>query len=122
MKCSGFSSALLLTLSLADRLPAQTVSLHLDREVGPVRLSVNAEPGFDYRLEAATAPAPSGEWDFLATLRLDGGSQSWLDSQSGVLPQRFFRAVQFGPTPPEPAPDFRLIDQLGRSRWLYYHL
>jgi len=122
MNCSGFSSALLLVLSLADHLSAQSVSLQLDREAGPARLSINAEPGFDYRLEAATSPAPPGEWEFLATLRLDGGSQSWLDSQSGVLPQRFYRAVKTGPASPEPAADFRLIDQLGRSRWLYYHL
>jgi hypothetical protein len=116
-----YLSALVVSLSLAAPLFAQPTQLHIDRDLGPVRITLNAEAGFDYRLEAAPAVAPSSGWDFLGTLALDANPQSWLDAQSALLPQRFYRAVKLSPAPPEAAPDFRLIDHLGRSRRLFYY-
>ncbi len=65
MKPVEFLSALVLAASLAPPLLAQTTQLHLDRDLGPVRITLDAEAGFDYRLEAAPALAPMGAWDFL---------------------------------------------------------
>src|SRR6266487_1887473 len=78
MKPSGFPTALLLVSSLTTAAPAQPASLGIDRELGPARISLNAEPGFDYRLEATPAIPQSSEWDLLAILRLDSDAQSWL--------------------------------------------
>ena len=122
MKALAVLSAFLLALSFSTRLPAQPTSLRIDRDIGPARVTIDAEPGFDYRLEAAPALPHSTDWDFLATLRLGSGSQSWLDAASGLESPRFYRAVKFGPAPPEAAQDFRLLDHLGRSRWLNYYL
>ena len=121
MKPIEFLSALVLAASLAPPLLAQPTQLRLDRDLGPVRITLDAEAGFHYQLEAAPSVSPSGGWDFLGTLALDGSSQSWLDSQSTLLPQRFYRAVKLSSAPYESAPDFRLIDHLGRSQWLFYH-
>jgi hypothetical protein len=121
MKPFEFLSALMAAACLAPSLPAQPAQISLDRELGPARVTLEAEAGFDYRLEATPALTPAAAWDFLGTLALDGISQSWLDAQSTQLPQRFYRAVKLDPAPPEPAPDFRLIDHLGRSQRLYYH-
>jgi hypothetical protein len=117
----AYLGALVLAASFAPALLAQPTQLRLDRDLGPVRITLDAEPGFDYRLEAAPTVSPAGGWDFLGMLALDGNSQNWLDAQSTLLPQRFYRAVKLSPAPSEPAPDFRLIDHLGRSQRLYYY-
>jgi hypothetical protein len=121
MKLIKFLCALVLAACLCPPLVAQPTQLRLDRDLGPARITLNAEAGFDYRLEAAPALSPSDAWDFLGTLTLDGDSQSWLDAQSTLLPHRFYRAVKLDSAPPEPAPDFRLIDHLSRSRRLFYY-
>src|ERR1043166_8881512 len=120
MRLCRFSGVLF--LAFGTPLLGQTVSLGINRDAGPVRIQVNGEAGFDYRLEGGPAIPQAGEWDFVATLRLDGSSQSWLDAQSGVLPTRLYRASRSALAPPEPAEDFRLIDHLGRSDWLFYYL
>src|SRR5437773_578603 len=120
MKTSGLTGALVVALGLSFHLGAQPAPLRIDTDTGLVQIWISGEPGIDYRLEAAPAIPQAGEWDFLATFRAGDSAQSWLDASS--LPRRFYRTVQLGPTPPEPALDFRLIDQLGRSRWLFYYL
>src|SRR5262245_54704333 len=123
MKCIGFLGAFLVAVSLTmPRAAAQPTHLRIDRQLGPARITVDGESGFDYRLEATPALAPSGAWDFLGTLVLDGSSASWLDSQSALMPQRFYRAVKVESAPSESAPDFRLLDHLGRSRQLAYYV
>ena len=123
MKCIGLLAAFLVVISLAAaRAAAQPTHLAIDHQLGPARITVDAESGFDYRLEAASSLSPAGGWDFLGTLVLDGTSASWLDAQSALIPQRFYRAVRIESAPPEPAQDFRLIDHLGRSQRLAYYL
>src|SRR5207245_5390902 len=85
------------------------------------RHGLNAVIRGDYPLQGATIHVSSGSWDFLATLTLTHATQSWFDSASVSLPQRFYRALGLDPTPPVTATDFRLIDQLGRSRQLFYY-
>jgi hypothetical protein len=122
MKAFVCLSGLVVGLTLTGNLCGQPTRLHLDRAPGPVRLTLDAEAGFDYRLEGTSAlSSPSDAWDFLGTLALGGPSASWLDAQSTLLPRRFYRAVKLDPAPPLPAPDFRLIDHLGRSRRLFYY-
>src|SRR5262245_3424740 len=121
MKFFGILSVCCVALSVVSSVQAQPTELRIDRELGPARITLNAEAGLDYQLEGA-AMLQSGPWDVLATLRLEGGTQTWLDSVSVLEPKRFYRAVKLGAVPPEAAADFRLIDHLGRSRWLYYNV
>jgi hypothetical protein len=121
MKPVKYLCAAVLAACLCPPLVAQPTQLRLDRDLGPVRITLDAEAGFDYRLEAAPALSPSDEWSFLGTFALDGGTSTWLDAQSASLPQRFYRAIKLDAAPSEPAPDFRLIDHLGRSRRLFYY-
>lgn len=79
------------------------------------------DPGNDYAIEAADAPDTNG-WSPPVTLSLIGSSQTWLDSGWCGSPKRFYRAKTFdGSTPTKVAPNFRLIDHLGKSRELGYH-
>ena len=112
MKPFGYLSTLVVSASLAGSMFAQPTQIAIDRDSGSARITLDGEAGFDYRLEAVPAFSPTGEWDFLGTLALDGNPQSWMDSRSALLPQRFYRAVKLSPAPPEAAPDFRLIDHM----------
>jgi hypothetical protein len=107
---------------LAGSLSAQPTEVQLNRAgLDPARLTVLGEPGYDYRLESApNLGAPEG-WEFLATFSLNGTPESWLDARSLSQPQRFYRSIKLPVQDPEIAQDFRLIDQTGRSRWLFYY-
>jgi hypothetical protein len=109
---------LLLSFAAAAPVVAQPF-LHIDRANGPARLSLETDPGPEYRLEGSSTLPPG--WEFLATLQTPGGVASWYDAQSAQLPQRFYRAIQQEAGPAEVANDFRLLDQLGRTRRLYYY-
>jgi hypothetical protein len=110
-------------IALLPCVPAQGQPiLHLDPSAATARLSVSGTPGNSYRLESCPAPERPGAWDFQATLALDGPAASWLDAHFAIEPQRFYRAIDLGPWDPERAQDFRLMDQQGKSRWLFYHL
>ena len=79
------------------------------------------DPGNDYAIEAADDPGANA-WSPLVTLSLTGSSQTWLDSGWCGRPKRFYRAKTFnGQAPTEVAPNFHLIDHLGKSRELGYH-
>jgi hypothetical protein len=107
-----------LSFTAAVSVVAQPL-LQIDRANGSARISLETEPGSEYRIEGSTA-LPLG-WEFLATLQAPGGPVSWYDAQSTQLPQRYYRAVQQEAAPAETAQDFRLLDQLGRTRRLYYY-
>src|SRR5437867_11122411 len=114
-------SATLLFLStvLCGLCHAQPTQLGIDRKAGPARIAVQGEANRDYTLQAGNLL--STNWDLLATLTLTNSSQTWFDSASPNLPNRFYRAVKLdSSTQPEYADDFRLIDHLGISRGLYY--
>src|SRR6266404_899451 len=99
---------------------AQPTLLNIDRSAGPARINVQGEANRDYSLLANDMS--STNWDFLATLTLTNLSQSWFDSASALMPNRFYRALKLdSPATPESADDFRLIDHQGKSRSLYYY-
>ncbi|PYK98050.1 MAG: hypothetical protein DME19_13975 [Verrucomicrobia bacterium] len=102
---------------------AQPTQLMIERNSGPARLGIIGEVGLDYTLEASTGDISSNTWQPLVTARLTDSPLMWFDSASAHLPQRFYRAVKLTePASPVVARDFRLIDHLGRSRHLDYHL
>ncbi|MEO6034853.1 MAG: hypothetical protein ABIQ35_06335 [Verrucomicrobiota bacterium] len=94
--------------------------MKLDFGAGSARVGLNGDVGAAYVIESSTNVS-TGQWDFLLTLPLTNSVQSWFDSTSVLSPNRFYRARRLDAPPYEFAPDFRLIDHLGRSRSLYYH-
>ena len=112
------SGLLLATLSWA-----QSTQLMIQRDSGPARLGVVGEANHNYALEASAGDLSSNGWQPLITATLTNSPFTWLDSASELMPRRFYRAVQLADSAsPVVAPDFRLIDHLGRSHELKYHL
>ena len=99
---------------------AQAPALTIDRDAGPARIGINGDAGAAYTLESITNVG-STNWDFLLTLPLTNSQQTWFDSASAQMPDRYYRARRLDSLPVEAATDFRLIDQVGRSRSLGYH-
>jgi len=95
----------------------------IERNSGPARLGVIGEANHDYVLEVSAGDISSNGWQPLITATLTNSPLMWFDSASALMPQRFYRAVKLtDPASPVIAPDFRLLDHLGRSRELKYHL
>ncbi len=102
---------------------AQPTQLSIDRNSSSVRLGITGEPGRDYILEAASDNLGSNSWALLLTATLTNAPFGWFDAASSVMPQRFYRALKLtDPATPAAAADFRLIDHVGKSHELNYHL
>ena len=102
---------------------AQSTQLTIDRNVGPARLGITGEPGRDCILEGSSGNLGAAGWELLVAARLPNSTFTWFDSSSRLASQRFYRARELAnPAPPLAATDFRLIDHLGRSHELDYHL
>ena len=100
---------------------AQIPALTIDRNAGPARIGLAGQVGSTYTLESAPSPSATN-WDLLITSPMTNSLQNWFDASSIISPKRFYRAFKL-PTPPDDSgTDFRLLDQLGRSRWLFYNL
>ncbi len=117
MRSSKFTLLLVPALLLAGVARPQPLALTLDRSVGPSRIGVSGVVGNDYAIEGTTNNMAS--WDFLLRLTLTNSTQKWLDASSTLAPMRLYRAVETNGM--EAAPDFRLTDHLGKSRWLLYY-
>jgi hypothetical protein len=112
-----------LALLLSGTSSAQPTQLKIDRDSNSMRLGITGEPGRDYILEAASENLGTNGWELLLSATLTNSVFGWFDAASSVMPQRFYRALQLNePAPPAVAADFRLIDHLGKSRALNYHL
>ena len=112
-----------LALLLSGTSSAQPTQLKIDRDSNSMRLGITGEPGRDYILEAASDNLGTNNWELVLTATLTNSLFGWFDAASSVMPQRFYRALQLNePAPPAVAADFRLIDHLGKSRALNYHL
>ena len=119
MKSKKSIAPFLLSTILCGLCHAQPTQLGIDRSAGPARIAVQGEANRDYTLQAGNLL--STNWDFLATLTLTDPTQTWFDSASPNLPNRFYRAVKLdSSTQPDYADDFRLTDHQGISRSLYY--
>ncbi len=110
---------LFLAMLLAPIAYAQTPALTIDRGAGPIRVGISGQPGATYKLESASNLSATS-WDFRLTSPFTNSFQTWFDATSVSAPQRFYRAIKLGSPPSDFADDFRLLDQLGRSRWLFY--
>ena len=118
-----FFAALVPGFLLATHSYAQPTQLMIERNSGPARLGVIGEANHDYVLEVSAGDISSNGWQPLITATLTNSPLMWFDSASALMPQRFYRAVKLtDPASAVVAPDFRLIDHLGRSRELKYHL
>ena len=112
---------LFLAMFLAPIAYAQTPGVTIDRSAGPARIGINGQAGSTYNLESATILAATN-WDFLITAPFTNSFQAWFDASSVSAPQRFYRALKLASPPSDFADDFRLLDQLGRSQWLFYNV
>jgi len=99
---------------------SQPTQVTIDRNAGPTRIGIAGQVGATFNLESASSLTATG-WDFQLTLPLTNSPQSWFDAYAASAAQRYYRAVKLAAPPEEWGVDFRLIDQLGRSRWLFYH-
>src|SRR3989454_5063156 len=123
MTAKQFISTALLGMWFSGASYAQPTQLSIDRNFSPVRLGITGEPGRDYILQAASDNLESNSWELLLTATLNDAPFGWFDTASSVMPQRFYRALKLtAAAPPAAAADFRLIDHLGKSRELNYHL
>ncbi len=85
--------ALVLSGMILDGLcHAQPTQLTIDRSAGPARITLQGEMNRDYSLQAGDLS--STNWNFLSTHTLINSSQTWFDSASAALPNRFYRAVK----------------------------
>jgi peroxiredoxin len=100
---------------------AQSVSLKAARTAGSTHLDLNAEPGAEYWVHASSNLGNSNSWKFIGAMTLGtGGAQSLTDTEAG-LSYRFYRVSKFDPqVNRQSAGNFRLIDQAGRNRELFY--
>src|SRR6266487_3832093 len=102
---------------------AQPTQLSIDRNSSSAHLGIRGEPGRDYILQAASDNLASNSWELLLTATLTNAPFGWFDAASSVMPQRFYRALKLtDPATPAAAADFRLIDHVGKSHELNYHL
>jgi len=97
-------------------------TLSIDRNAGPVRVTLQGEAGQPYVLEKADALESLPAWQPLLSLTLASNAHQWFDSETASSATRFYRFEALTDAPPiSIALDFRLIDHLGRSRELYYN-
>ena len=100
---------------------SQPPQVTIDGNSGPARIGItNGQIGATYNIESASSLTAT-VWDLQITAQLTNSVQNWFDASATSATQRFYRAVKLGVPPAEWGTDFQLIDQLGRSRRLYYH-
>ena len=116
--------AVVTLLSLLACLPAfsQPTKVTIDADVGtgPARIGVSGQAGAAYNIESASSLTGTG-WNFLTSAVLTNSPQQyWFDATAASVTARYYRAVKLV-LGEESGADFRLIDQMGSSRSLYYH-
>ena len=116
-----FALVVAFCLSAVPWLNAQSPQVTLSRSNGLPKVGLAGQVGQYYNIESATSLA-SSNWNFQVGMPLLSSPQSWYDSSAQADPQRFYRAVKLDSPPSDFPSDFRLLDQLGRSRSLYYYL
>src|SRR5438034_6731188 len=121
MRIRFLSAAVFPVLLVGQMALAQAPQVTIDSTNGLARVGIAGQVGATYNLESVSSLSATG-WDFQITAPLTSSTQSWFDAGSSSAPQRFYRAVKLATPPVERAADFRLIDQMDRSRWLFYYL
>jgi len=106
----------------AGTAQAQSPKLSIHRGPAPLKLEISGKVGDRFLVEQTSTPAAPDSWGLLMALTLATNSHQWFDSASLTAPQRFYRLLSpTGAIEPPPAYNFRLIDNLGVSRELYYN-
>lgn len=88
---------------------------------GPLRLEVEGDIGQEYVIEGTSDVGDPTGWRELARLLLTRNQAEWTDETSVQVPFRFYRLARLVPVDRLEASNFRLLDQNGRSRELFYH-
>ncbi len=107
-------------LLLGSFLSAEAAEFRLDlaRTAGESAVTLRGEPEQEYLLESSTGLGAAG-WSPLGSFVLTNEARVW--RQPGAEASRFFRARAVDSAEAAVAPNFRLIDQDGKSRELYYY-
>jgi len=94
--------------------------LRIERVPGAVQLLISGEPNVSYEVKACSG-VDTGDWTSLLRLNAAKEDFAWLDVASKNQRMRFYRLLRLPDMPFPAATDFRLIDDAGKSRSLYYH-
>jgi len=89
---------------------------------GPVHLNFNGSTGTVFSVEASDSLAPVPTWKPALKLMLTNQAEVWCSPDAALRAARFYRLTTLATLPPNPAFNFRLIDQTGVSHELFYHL
>jgi hypothetical protein len=109
------------SFGLQQVVNAPRLSIELLNFSEPPRLILSGLSGRTYHLESSDNPA-SSVWKPWLSVNLGDQSLIWSDGLIGRLPRQFFRLRSAGPDEfGDSASNFRLLDQTGAARDLYYH-
>lgn len=121
MRANFFISGWLALGSIFTSVYAQPLRLTINPSQQPIQLGIFGQAGGQYVLEQSSNPGAPNSWQFLLSLTLNSTSQNWIDSSSTTAPIRFYRLRSVTGPSTGTASNFRLIDQDGVSRELYYN-
>jgi hypothetical protein len=106
---------------LPQALVLPRLSIEPPHALDPARLILGGAPGQTYHLEATTDPG-SAKWSPWLSVVLGDQPLTWSDDSMRTTPFQFFRLRAGDPgASAESASNFRLLDQTGTARDLYYH-
>lgn len=110
-----------LILAVPSRMvAAATVDLTIDPTCGFPRLGITGTPGDAFSVEGSDDPT-GALWQPMLDFTLEAGGTSWCDSEAHGRSRRFYRAIRFDAPPPQLRPrNFRLLDNTGKAKELYY--
>src|SRR5689334_19040447 len=86
---------------------------------GSAQIEASGQQGDLITIEA-TSSLVSEPWEVLSSVLLTNSSIQWPDLWAPGSPRRFYRVTRAAAGELRLAPNFRLIDHLGKSRGLYY--
>ncbi|HTG44506.1 MAG TPA: hypothetical protein VK633_08240, partial [Verrucomicrobiae bacterium] len=115
MLAFNFFFALLLSSAISAGAASPAVTI----VNGAAKVEAAGAPGELVTIEASSAL--NAPWDLLGSLFLTNNSVQWPDLWTGASSRRFYRVTRSGTNEWPIAPNFRLIDHLGKSRELYYY-
>lgn len=111
-------SLIALAFSVLLAAEAAEFRLNLSRAASESGLTISGDNDEEYLLESSASLFPDN-WSALGAFVMTNEVRLW--RQPGTDPARFFRATQLSPYRDKGAPNFRLIDQDGKSRELLYY-
>lgn len=110
-----------LLAGLSNLCGAIPLSLTIDPLCGLPRVGIAGQVGESFLVEGSDDLSGALPWTPLVQFTVAPDLNSWCDSEARWLTRKFYRAIRFDAPPPTLRPrNFRLIDQMGKARELYY--